>query len=127
MNDNISKRRMLKVSLIKPTFFSGNQLISPHLKSIIIPDCVTHIGDYAFNGCDKLNSITIPGGVITIGEGAFMSCKALSEITFLNGKIGIGKGALEYCESLMRIVVPQGTRTDFEKQLHRYKDIIVES
>ena len=41
------------------------------LASITIPDSVTSIGDYAFDGCTSLTSITIPDSVTSIGEGAF--------------------------------------------------------
>ena len=36
-----------------------------------IPDCVTYIGESAFDGCYNLQSVTIPNSVTTIGESAF--------------------------------------------------------
>ena len=41
--------------------------------SFVIPDSVTTIGDYAFEGCESLESIAIPESVTTIGENAFNS------------------------------------------------------
>ncbi|MBO5440869.1 MAG: leucine-rich repeat domain-containing protein [Clostridia bacterium] len=46
-------------------------------------DC-THIGDYAFKGCNKLDSITIIESVKYIGEGAFRDCDGLKEVSFKN-------------------------------------------
>ena len=34
--------------------------------SVVIPDCVTSIGESAFNDCDKLTSVTIPASVTSI-------------------------------------------------------------
>jgi hypothetical protein len=56
------------------------------LKSIIIPESVTNIGDDAFNGCEVLESITIPNSVNSIGNGLFTYGKVLSDITFIGTK-----------------------------------------
>ena len=49
--------------------------------SFIIPDGVTSIGNYAFQGCDSLTTITIPSSVTSIGDLAFYSCDSLTNIT----------------------------------------------
>lgn len=46
-----------------------------------VPDYVTEIGDYAFDGCKSLTSITIPNSVAKIGEWAFVDCESLTSIT----------------------------------------------
>lgn len=50
------------------------------LKDITLPESVTMIGDYAFNGCGSIVSINIPPTVKKIGEGAFAYCKNLKRI-----------------------------------------------
>ena len=52
------------------------------LRSIVIPNSVTSIGEYAFAGCDSLIYITIPDSVKSIGDGAFYGCEKLTSITF---------------------------------------------
>lgn len=48
--------------------------------SIVIPNKVTSIGDYAFYGCSGLTEITIPENVISIGYAAFQGCSFLSSV-----------------------------------------------
>ncbi len=51
------------------------------IKSAIIEDGVTSIGDYAFYNCVNLTSVTIPNNVTSIGNGAFDGCSNLNTIT----------------------------------------------
>ena len=48
---------------------------------IIVPDCVTSIGSYAFYECYSLTSVTIPDSVESIGYAAFEYCESLTSIT----------------------------------------------
>lgn len=50
------------------------------MTSIIIPDGVTGIGDYAFYNCSSLSDIHIPTGVTSIGQGVFYNCSSLTSI-----------------------------------------------
>ncbi|GHU51794.1 hypothetical protein FACS1894132_00010 [Clostridia bacterium] len=50
-------------------------------KSIILPDSITSIGDWAFGWCESLENITIPYDVAFIGAQAFSFCPSLSSIT----------------------------------------------
>lgn len=44
---------------------------------VIIPNCVTIIGDNAFIRCSSLTNITIPDSVTSIGFSAFKGCSKL--------------------------------------------------
>ena len=78
------------------------------LTSLVIPDSVTNIGDYAFSGCSSLSSVVIPDRVTSIGDCAFENCYSLTDIVIPDGVTNIGKCAFEGCRSLTDIVIPDG-------------------
>ena len=78
------------------------------LTSLVIPDSVTNIGDYAFYGCSSLSSVVIPDRVTSIGDCAFENCSSLTDIVIPDGVTNIGKCAFEGCRSLTDIVIPDG-------------------
>ena len=47
---------------------------------VAIPENVTKIEDYAFDGCEKITSIKIPSSVTSIGAGAFNGCSNVKSI-----------------------------------------------
>lgn len=76
------------------------------LKSIIIPDSVTEIGEFAFynstaNG-KGIGEVSIGRGVEKIGEYAFCGC-AFSSITIPDNVEILDKGAFVYCSGLTSI------------------------
>ena len=77
------------------------------LQSIVIPNSVTNIGDGAFSGCKSLQSIVIPNSVTNIGDRAFSGCKSLQSIVIPNSVTSIGDWAFEYCEFLQSIAIPE--------------------
>ena len=76
------------------------------LTSFVIPDSVTSIGDRAFCGCESLTNIAIPDGVTSIGDYAFSGCKSLTDIVIPDGVTSIGAWTFCGCESLTGIVIP---------------------
>lgn len=68
---------------------------------------VTKIGDNAFQGCyTSLRSVVIPNTVTTIGQEAFFQCQNLQSVTFGNSVDTIGWCAFIYCFSLSSITLP---------------------
>ena len=59
----------------------GDTLILGFNNTVAIPNAITTIEDYAFNGRKGLISITIPSSVTSIGSGAFARCSKLENIT----------------------------------------------
>ena len=51
------------------------------IQSVIIPDSITTIGEFAFYDCSGLTSITIGDGVTIIDSSAFALCNGLTSIT----------------------------------------------
>ena len=49
-----------------------------------IPDTVTHIGAYAFRGCDMITAVEIPDSVTEIMLEAFRDCTNLTSIKIPN-------------------------------------------
>ena len=50
------------------------------IKSVIISDGVTTIGNSAFQGCSNLRSLTVPPSLTTVGQNAFTSCWAMESV-----------------------------------------------
>ena len=73
---------------------------------IIVPDVVTSIGAYAFQGCSALTGITIPASVTSIGTDAFSDCLSLTGITIPVGVTSIGSFAFYGCSALTGITIP---------------------
>ena len=83
------------------------------IESVTIADSVTSIGEGAFCDCDALETITIPANVTSIGEFAFDDCSALTTVNYgKNSKLEtIGRNAFAECSSLTSIIIPNGVKT----------------
>ena len=77
-----------------------------YLSDIILPNCVEHINDCAFQYCTHLKKINLPDNLKDIGNCAFDSCFDLSNV-ILPQKIGtIYQNAFSSCTSLKSIIIP---------------------
>ena len=76
------------------------------VKTVVIGDSVTSIGNYAFNNCTGLTSITIPDSVTSIGDYAFSGCTGLTSVTIGNSVTSIGYRAFYYCIGLTSVTIP---------------------
>ena len=111
---------------------STNTLVAG-CQGTVIPDSVTSIGAYAFNGVNGLGNVVVPASVTEIGEGAFSQndmtgveflgnveslgtyafyeSKSLASVTLPNSLKSVGPYAFYYCTSLTQIDLPQGLNT----------------
>ena len=93
------------VTKIPDEAFSGSRL-----QSIVIPNSVTEIGEYAFDGCSKLTDTQLPDGLKKIGSFAFRSCESLQDIAIPKSVTEIGKYAFDSCSKLTDIQLPDGLK-----------------
>ena len=76
------------------------------VKSAVIADGVTSIGDSAFFDCTSLTSVTIPDSVTSIGEYAFYNCTSLTRETIPYSVTSIGEYTFYNCTSLTSVAIP---------------------
>ena len=88
-----------------------NSIAPAGLTEYTIPNSVTTIGDYAFEGCDSLTSVTIPDSVTTIGNSAFYDCSSLTSVTIGDSVTIIEDCAFEECSSLTSVTIPDSVTT----------------
>ena len=62
------------------TAIGNDTFYKSSVKSVIIPNSVTNIGESAFCECKQLNKITIPCSVTRTGYDAFSGCDSLKEV-----------------------------------------------
>ena len=95
-----------------PLSYGGTLYLNgKEVKDLVIPDDVTKIGNYAFNGCISLTSIEIPNSVTSIGENAFYDCSRLSSVSIPNSVTSIGENAFCNCFSLSSVSIPNSVTT----------------
>ena len=95
----------ISVSESNPSYASRNNCcLSKDLKTLIfgcisslVPDGVTIIEDYSFDGCFGLTSMEIPASVSEIGDYAFSGCSGLTGIKIPGCVTRIGKSAFYGC------------------------------
>ena len=76
------------------------------LTKVDLPEGLTTIGRYAFNGCTALSSIELPEGLERIESGVFGDCTALSNVVLPNGLTTIGSNAFGGCKALEEVTIP---------------------
>ena len=80
------------------------------LTAIEIPNSVTTIYPHAFDDCSGLTSVTIPGSVKCIETDAFARCGNLKDVSFSEGLVKLSKGAFYGCGMLENIILPNSVR-----------------
>ena len=75
------------------------------LTSVILPESVTSIGDYAFDSCEKLKKVEMPG-VKTIGHWSFRYCTSLENLVFPEGLQSIGNYSFDHNSQMVVIDLP---------------------
>ena len=77
------------------------------IRSVVIGDSVTTLGDYAFAGCTSLATVQWGGSLATINQFAFSGCTSITEITIPKSVTLIEEYAFWGCDSLASINVDE--------------------
>lgn len=82
------------------------KLNGEEITNIVIPNSVTSIKDYTFDGCSGLTSVKIHNSVTSIGTCAFSDCSGLTSISIPNSVTVIGRNAFYCCSALTSVNLP---------------------
>ena len=77
------------------------------VKSVVIKDGITAIGNYAFCDFAELESVSLPDSLKKIGECAFSECERIMEIIVPDGVTSIGDAAFSNCKRLISVRLPK--------------------
>ena len=75
---------------------------------VVIPDCVTVIGQMAFMGCSDVETVYLHDGVEVIGEAAFTDCTGLVSVRLPDKMRELGERAFFGCSKLTCLTLPEG-------------------
>ena len=87
--------------------FANMSRFQSKVRSIVISNGFTSIGNNMFAGYSELTSVIIPNSVTSIGNGAFFGCRSLISVTIPNSVTSIGARAFRGCWSLTQITIPR--------------------
>ena len=77
------------------------------LQTVNLPDTLTRIGYAAFQHC-AIDSLVIPDSVESIGEFAFVQCLGLESVTLSAGLKEVADSAFYDCEHMETVIIPEG-------------------
>lgn len=106
--------------LVNPLVTIGQLYLNgEELTDLTIPESITTVLPYAFQGCTSLKTITIPDWVTIIDYAGFDSCTNLETVDLGNSITKIGRYAFDECESLKEIRIPDSV-TFIDEDAFRY-------
>ncbi|MCQ2202861.1 MAG: leucine-rich repeat domain-containing protein [Bacteroidales bacterium] len=82
-----------------------------NLKNVTFSNTVTSIGKGSFYGCSSIENITLPSSLTSIGYQSFYNCSGLTSIDIPNSVTSIGTHAFQGCSGLTSIRLPNSIKT----------------
>lgn len=83
---------------------------SSNIKTLVIPNSVKTVDQYAFNNALYLSSVNFIGGTTSIGRYAFYGCKNLKSVKLNSGLETIDTYVFYGCSSLKKIEIPDSVK-----------------
>lgn len=104
----LSGRRGIKTILLPQNIISIEEyaFYGSDITSIIIPNSVQSLGEWAFASCEKLQSINIPTSITQIPKAFLLGAHSLSSINIPTSVSRIESHVFYECNSLSSIVIP---------------------
>ena len=94
------------------TGIGDNFLSNCHaLTSITLPEGLTSVGHGFLNFCESLTSATLPDGLTSVGDGFLGECRGLTSLTLPEGLESVGEGFLIGCRGLTSLTLPDGLKS----------------
>lgn len=93
------------ISVIGDKLFSGHSEIT----SVFIPDTVTDMGEFVFDGCENLRHIKLPSQLECLWGYTFVRC-GIEEITLPDKLVTLPPFAFKECKNLKRVVCGKGLK-----------------
>ncbi len=94
------------------------------LTEYTVPDTVTWIYYYAFEGNSTLEKLTMPDSIIDIGNSAFQNCTALKCFTIPAGVSGISSGTFSGCTNLTEFYMPKSVTALYANAFNGFKNTV---
>ncbi len=82
----------------------------PELRELRLPDCITDLGEFVFDGCANLRNLKLPAGLSRLWGYTFVR-SGLEELTLPDGVRSIPPFCFKDCKSLRRVVCGSGMKT----------------
>ena len=102
-----SSYNIMRYGSTSKNMYLNNDLIN----TLIIPNEVEEIKQYAFYNCTSLTSVSIGNGTKTIGSYTFDGCNNLTSVNFGESVTNINSYAFYMCSGLSEIVIPSSTQS----------------
>lgn len=89
----------------------GDAIYSLGLRSVLIPDSVTYLGNEIFAGQPNIEKVTLGNGIKSIPDKTFKECSFLKELTLPLQLKTIGNNAFSGCSRLQDVTLPTTLET----------------
>ena len=94
-----------RITVLYDKVFAGH----PEIRSIHLPDTITDIGEFAFEGCDNLHELRLPSQLVNLWGHSFARC-GIIEITLPEKTKHIPPFAFKDCGRLKKVVCSPGLK-----------------